>query len=394
MTASATSPDDLLRLIRVVERAKQTWQATFDAIVDPIGLVDGELRIVRGNVAYARLANADVRHINGQPCHLVLFGSASPCIDCPVGAARATSTASHSDVRQVDESGHERIFLVRAFPIASLLHNPWGESLERREDVVACQYRDVTEERLLERRLAQSEKMAAVGTLAGGVAHEINNPIGAIMAFAELGRLGSDADPSSQELFADIEEAARRCKKIVQGLLEFSRPTRLRRTLVAVTDIVDGAQLLCHHLIHRPQLDFQVHVEAGLGVMGDRTQLEQVLVNLLSNAVGAFGEPPRAGANVRLVARRDGNHVRLSVVDNGVGMSPSQLSRIFEPFYSTKPEGQGTGLGLTVSYGIVHSHGGTLEAESSPGEGSCFTVTLPFFALESRTEDSHDPTPD
>ncbi len=217
-------------------------------------------------------------------------------------------------------------------------------------------------------RLVQSEKLAGIGRLAAGVAHEINNPLAVILGYAKLLRRRSEGALADD--LGKVEEEAHRAQAIVEGLLDLSRP------IGAAPERLDLAAL-CRETVGRlgqaGRLDgVEVAVEGEAGVTGHAQKLGQVVANLVRNAAEAAGPGGRVGVALRQLA--DGG-AEVSVTDTGPGLPPEALERLFEPFYTTKP--RGTGLGLAVSLGIVQAHGGRLEAESPAGGGARFTVRLP-----------------
>ena len=225
--------------------------------------------------------------------------------------------------------------------------------------------------------VVQTEKLAALGTLAAGVAHELNNPIGVISSRVELMLLDADLHHLPPEVRADLgvlHRHAGRVARIAEGLLSFARQSPRDRSALDVNRLVEDTLLL----VEKPLTQSTITVRRVLAgrlppVWGDANALQQVLVNLLTNARDAV-----AGAGeieVRTSASPDGREVRLSVRDTGRGIRPDVLPRVFDPFFTTKAEG--TGLGLSISYGIVRDHQGRIEAASRLGEGTTFTVTLP-----------------
>jgi two-component system NtrC family sensor kinase len=226
------------------------------------------------------------------------------------------------------------------------------------------------------RRLAQAAKLASIGELAGGMAHEINTPITSILSLAthmaeDRGSWGlSTRQRSSLQLIA---RQAERVSRIVGGLLNFSRQSNLRIADVEVAEVLETAITLMQYRLDAVGIQVQRTVEPGLSVRADAGALTEVVLNLLTNAIDAM---PTGGV-IRIRACTTPEGVRLEVVDAGIGILPEQLPRIFDPFYTTKDPGRGTGLGLSVSHGIVKRHGGEIWAESTPGAGTTFVVTLP-----------------
>jgi two-component system NtrC family sensor kinase len=350
-------------------RAKRTWEATFDALVDPITIVDDKLQIVRTNVSMANTSGSDIRTISGRHCYDAFLGRTEPCDACP--AQKTFVTGEHAE-SEVSAHNSERIFRVWSHPMSTINTDDAGMRQ------VVCHYKDITEEKDLQAQLLQSEKMAAVGTLAGGVAHEINNPIGAIMAFSQL--LMQDAKEGStlHDFLGEIEESAKRCKKIVASLLNFSRPSRGERRSVNLAQVVEQSLFLLRTQFKRAQVTTTVEFGENLPlVVGDANQLQQVVMNLISNAWQALEDV--GGGTLDITANLIPDEwVDLVVRDTGPGIPERHLDKVFDPFFTTKAEGKGTGLGLSISYGIIKDHGGTIEVDSQAGVGTTFTVRLPW----------------
>lgn len=225
--------------------------------------------------------------------------------------------------------------------------------------------------------VTQAEKLAALGTLAAGVAHELNNPIGVISSRVELMLLDADAHHLPQQVRDDLgvlQRHARRVARIAQGLLSFARRSPRDRRHVNLNQIVEETFVLLEKPLTRDGVRVRHLLESRLpGVLGNPNALQQVLVNLLTNARDAVSGA--GDIEVRTTVSADGRDVRLLVRDTGPGIRPDVLSRIFDPFFTTKSEG--TGLGLSISYGIVRDHQGTIDVESRLGEGTTFTLTFP-----------------
>jgi signal transduction histidine kinase len=225
-------------------------------------------------------------------------------------------------------------------------------------------------------QLVQSEKLSAVGELAASVAHEVKNPMVGIVGFAQLGQEATDLKEIG-EYFKLIEQDAFRANKILQNLLEFSRPPEMEFEPLAPNEVVTGAMALCVH-----QLQMQgVKVDTALGeglpaIKGNSNQLRQVLLNLMLNAGQAMEASPRKHINVS-TAMTDPGFVEIRVADTGPGLAPEVKEQLFKPFFTTKRRGQGTGLGLSVSRSIVEAHRGQIRAEGAPGQGATFIIRLP-----------------
>ncbi len=237
--------------------------------------------------------------------------------------------------------------------------------------------RDVTQERVLMTELVRQERLAALGQLVGGVAHELNNPLTGISTHAQLLGEPSTTERERREYGRVIAAESARAVRIVRKLLAFVRQGDADRIPVDVNQLVRDTVELRAHFLRKQQivLELQLAPEAVF-VLGDPASLQQVLVNLLTNAEHAVvhGERPRC---IVISTTVDAHRVRCAVTDSGVGIPPDQLERIFNPFHTTKPRGLGTGLGLPISDGIVREHGGTLTVRSTVADGSTFVIDLP-----------------
>jgi PAS domain S-box-containing protein len=238
--------------------------------------------------------------------------------------------------------------------------------------------RDVTDLKRLEEQLIQAEKLAAMGQMLAGVAHELNNPLTAILGVTELLRERQGADDSTKRQLELTHRQARRAARIVQNLLEFSRPASPQKKPLDVNSLVERTLQLHEHSLRRNFIEVDFHPQPNLpGVVGDANQLIQVLLNLVTNAEQAIREVRDTG-RIQIRLGRKENHLTVTVQDDGVGIRPEALPRIFDPFYTTKRPGGGTGLGLSICMSIVREHGGNIEAESLPAGGSAFTIYLPY----------------
>jgi two-component system NtrC family sensor kinase len=241
---------------------------------------------------------------------------------------------------------------------------------------------DITARVEANRAVARAEKLAAVGRLAAGVVHEINNPLATISACAEAleSRLNEGAFDSSPEVedlreyLSLIRSEAFRCKSITNGLLDFSRTRAGEHLPVQIAEVINSAARLMTHQRRGDLIEIQIEVADELSpVSGDEGQLQQAVIALATNAIDAMPE----GGRLTLRGRNENDHVLLEISDTGVGIPQENLTKIFDPFFTTKEIGRGTGLGLAVCYGIVTEHGGRLNVQSAVGTGTTFTISLP-----------------
>ena len=270
-------------------------------------------------------------------------------------------------------------------------------SRDQDETLLGCIIFDITEKiraqedkAQLESQLIQSQKMQAIGTLAGGIAHDFNNILAAIFGYVELARFDVNGNKNAEKQLNQVLKAAQRAKELVHQILAFSRKQEQERQPLDLTPLVkESMKLLRATLPTSIEIIHHFNAKEAL-VMADATQIHQVIMNLCTNASHAM---ENGGGKLTLSLEKmeletpmeaqqmgvtPGNYVQLSVSDTGIGINRSQIKRIFEPYFTTKPKGKGTGMGLSVAHGIVESHGGIIRVESSPGKGSCFRILFPM----------------
>ena len=237
---------------------------------------------------------------------------------------------------------------------------------------------DITEWREAQERFSQAEKLAAVGTLAAGIMHEINNPLATIAACAESLELSeTEASTPLRDGLRLIQSEVRRCKGITDSLLDFSRPKSGDKTLVDVNAAIERTLFILKHHARFKKLTVALDLDRSIGavVLANEEQLVQVVMSLLINAMDAMRE--QGTVELRTRWGTDAATVLAEVVDHGEGIRGADLPKIFEPFFTTKAPGRGTGLGLSICYAIIAEHGGRIEVDSTPGEGSVFRIVLP-----------------
>jgi len=236
--------------------------------------------------------------------------------------------------------------------------------------------RDVTNEREMRLRLMETDRLAAIGELVAGVAHEVNNPLSSISAFAQLMLRDGGLTATQRESVEIIKSETVRASQVVKDLLAFARRREPLHELVDLNGVITRTLRLRGYQMSTNQISVETDLAPDLpNVAGDARQLQQVCLNLVINAVQAM--TATGGGTLRLSTRYDKGSVVMDVRDSGPGIPDATKARIFEPFFTTKDEGEGTGLGLSVSYGIVTAHGGTIEAAETSPSGTTIRVTLP-----------------
>ena len=357
-------------LVRFVEDLKRQWVETIDALIDPLMLVDHNYKIIRSNLAMVKRTNLAVTEVAGKTCYQVFAGRDSPCEGCAMRKAIKDKSSANWELK-----------------INELHYEVTSQPLKNSKDEVtgAVQiYHDRTEMKTLQDKILQQEKLASIGLLSSGIAHEINNPLGGILVFAQVLLQELDKDSPHYQDVVEIESATQRCKEIVSSLLEFARQ---RGATEEDTKSSVSAISAFKEALNFGRVTFANNIEVitqwgteDLVIFGDRNKLIQVFLNLIQNAAHAMSQ----GGTLTLLAKATTDHEDkrrygvFTVSDTGVGIPVEHIKRVFEPFFTTKEPGDGTGLGLSICYGIVKDLGGSLDVESQLNQGSTFTVTLPL----------------
>jgi C4-dicarboxylate-specific signal transduction histidine kinase len=237
----------------------------------------------------------------------------------------------------------------------------------------------------VQRQLIQAEKLATVGTLSGGVAHEINNPLTAILTNVQMLLAFADDDgvKMDKEALELIEEATQRCRTIVQKLMTYAKKPMEADKVVRIdlAEVVEKVIAFIGYQLEQDDVSILSYVEAGeYPVMGSHNELEQVVTNIILNARDAIVYSPKKKGQIRISLAKVKNHFKLEIKDDGHGISQEILPKIFDPFYTTKDVGKGLGLGLSICQSIVHKHHGQIKVASKDGQGTQFTIELPVFS--------------
>ena len=393
---------DNSRLLDTLGAAKRVWEQTFDAIPDGVIVHDDRLRVVRCNLAAAEAMGLHPSEVAGMPCAEAfarLFGERAAAYHIGAGTPRTTTSFE----LQAEDG---RRYLVAVAPLSSLEPGAWGlgpeggrgagddsdagagpegraadSGLQTSWSVIT--WSDITTLAEVQEQLARSRRLATIGQLAAGVAHEINNPLAAITTCAEATLRDLKSGEDTARLAAErqwdyyLEEIVRqalRCKEITRGLLDLSRQKRARREPVDLNRVVAQAAQIFGRRGGDQGVAVEVQTDPAVGeVATDEAMVRQVLDNLLSNALDAVG----GGGRIQVSTALEGERVRVEVEDSGPGIPPETLARIFDPFFTTKEPGRGSGLGLAISLTLAEALGGALTVESRPGKGSRFRLWLP-----------------
>ncbi|UOE99858.1 ATP-binding protein [Bdellovibrio reynosensis] len=334
------------------------WEKTFDNMRDPIAIVDLEYNVVRAN----RKFNDKFIH---EKCYQSFAHKKAQCEGCPVPQALKEGKPAAGQI-QVDG----RVYQVQSYPL--LL----DEGV--RPTNVVNQYVDITQSRELYLRMLQSEKMGAIGMLAGNIAHELNNPLTGLRALAQVLLQEAPQDGNLHSDLIEIEKATARSQRIIKNLLDFSKGEDQPSEFISVDEVIERTLPMLKSALrtHRLEVDLQT---LNITVSVDSHLLQQVVFNLINNACQAMKDPGR----LRVTTRLDGGKVLVDIEDTGPGIPADIQRRIFEPFFTTKKEGHGTGLGLSMSKSIIEKFGGTIQFRNVEPHGTCFTIVLPHKSPES-----------
>ena len=243
--------------------------------------------------------------------------------------------------------------------------------------------KDINEKKQMEQQIAQADKLAALGELSAGVAHEINNPLGIILGYTQL---MLKEESGFEEDLRTIEKHVKNCKEVVSNLLSFSRKGSGEMEHVDIHNMLDGVVnfLGSHSDFRKVKIQLSLWENGSLWVKGNAQELTQVVLNLMINACHAIKDNP--DGFIELITQKENTHILIHVKDNGTGIAKQHKPKIFDPFFTTKPVGQGTGLGLSVGYGIIRHHQGEIMAANRKSRGAKFTIRLPLVNPNSNEE--------
>jgi two-component system NtrC family sensor kinase len=346
-------------------------QAIIDGIPHPIYTISDKWQVMAVNQAKVASLDLPMQTLAGQKCYQLFFGRLSPCEHCYAATSLMEREAKRWSLRLVDEVHRVREWDINAYPIP-------GATSSLTQAVVVWQ--DRTEERQLENSLMQAGKLAAIGQLAAGVAHEINNPLTAITANAQMLQMSISQGSEHYESVDLIVRAGDRAAKVIRGLLDFARQTQYEFEPSDLNDSILEALSLVSYQFTSAHIDVHPYLADELPkIDASWEHLQSVWLNLFINARDALQDIPgsrRIDINTQL--EPDDDFVLVTISDNGQGMTEAELERVFEPFFTTKAPGSGTGLGLATCHRIVEQHGGQIEVVSQPNKGASFFIRLPL----------------
>ncbi len=372
-------------------RAKAEWERTFDSVPDLVCIVDTSHRIVRVNRAMVQRFGISQEQCVGMPCFEVIHKTDQPPEFCPLALLLADGQ-EHSV--EVHEHWLDSDLVIKVSP----LFDDNGVLIGAVHSA-----RDVTGQRALERQINQSQKMEALGALAGGIAHDFNNILAIIMGYTDIALFDLPQHSPAYAALHNVQKASSRAKDLVTQILAFSRKSERERKPIELKLVVDEALKLLRASIPAT-IEIRAHLVSDGIIAADPTEIQQVVMNLCANASHAMRDKGgllnvsldsvyiASDHGLELRGLRPGPHLRLTVSDTGHGIGPELIERIFEPYFTTKVHGEGSGMGLAVVHGIIKSLGGTVEVCSTQGQGSTFQIFFPMLEMEIQKTDKAFPT--
>jgi len=362
-----------------LQRAKEEWERTFESISDILTILDREFHIIMANKAACDFLGKSHEEIQGKFCYELFHDSPVPCLGCPT-IKTLEDNKNHTTEMICVRQQLKKNLLLSSSPIFD----------DERECIgIVYSAKDITKTKELENRLRQAQKMGGIGTLAGGIAHDFNNILTPILGYSEMLMESLPAGSREKANQEQVIKAANRAKELVKQILTFSRQTEQERKPVQIHLIIKEALKLLRSSLPA-SIEMKQNVLADCcPVLADPTQIHQVLMNLCTNSYHAIGDtggiltvslseveisPEDYFENLSL---QTGKYIKLAVSDTGHGIDKDLVEKIFDPYFTTKEKGEGTGLGLSVVHGIVKSHHGQITVYSEPGQGTEFHVYLP-----------------
>ena len=347
------------------EQAAQEWRTTFDSITDLISIRDKDNRIIRVNKAMADMLKTTPKELIGKFCHEVMHGDKEPPVNCPHLLALKNGKSSSLEIFNCNLGIH---FQESASPI-------FNEKGEITGSVIVA--RDVTKQKRMEEQLIMTDRLASIGELSSGIAHELNNPLTSVIGFSQLLMEGEVPEDIKKDLGIVYSEA-QRAAAIVKNLLTFARKHAPVKQLSQVNTVIEDVLRLRAYEEKVNNIEVESRLAPNLPeTMIDHFQMQQVFLNIVVNAEFAMQEAHQRGKLIIITERSDGI-IRITFTDDGPGISQENLKHIFDPFFTTKDVGKGTGLGLSICHGIVTEHGGKIYARSKEGMGASFIIELPI----------------
>jgi two-component system NtrC family sensor kinase len=358
-------------LFEEISREKREWEKTFDAITDMVWIEDGGQRVIRANQALLAKTGLTSVDVPGKKCGDLLDRIGISSNECLCSDTVRDERASFRELR----GSGGAIFNFWAYPLMDE---------EGKLYAIVHYLKDVTAQKRLEQQLIRSDKLASLGTLVAGIAHEINNPLGIIAGYSEAliersrekSLLNLQAFEDFPEYLDTIHKEIFRCKDILRSLLDFARPSCGTFREIDINELIKEVLLLVNHRATRLRHNITFGLNRDLPkISADPGSLRQLFMNVIINSI--YYTPEKGSIVISSAFDEDTDMIMVSVKDSGKGIAPEIIGKVFDPFFTTKPVGEGTGLGLAICHKIVEEHGGSIDVESDNGNGATFIIRLP-----------------
>jgi PAS domain S-box-containing protein len=348
-----------------LKQAAQEWRTTFDSITDLISIHDNDNRIIRVNKAVADMLKTTPQELIGKFCHDVMRGDHECPANCPQLLALRTGKPSSLEIFNPNLGLH---FQESASPL-------FNEKGEITGTVLVA--RDVSQQKRMEEQLILTDRLASIGELSSGIAHELNNPLTSVIGFSQL-LMEGDVPENMKEDLSTVYSEAQRAAVIVKNLLTFARKHAPFKQLTQVNAVIEDVLRLRAYEQKVNNIEIENRLASNLPeIMIDHFQMQQVFLNIIVNAEFAMMESHHRG-KLTITTKKSDSFIKIAITDDGPGIAKENLKHIFDPFFTTKEVGKGTGLGLSICHGIVTEHGGQIYARSEKGQGATFVVELPL----------------
>jgi PAS domain S-box-containing protein len=344
--------------------AAAEWRGTFDSITDAISIHNRDFRIQRANKAFADIFNKKPSQIIGKHCYELHSGE-KPILNCPHKQTLATGQPAEAEFYE--------------FHLGKYLHESTSPIFDKKGEVIGTVHmtRDITAQKQQNEQLMMADRLASIGELAAGTAHELNNPLTSVIGFSQL-VMEKDIPDEIREDMQLIHNEAQRAANVTKNLLTFARKRAPSKQLNQINNIIEDVLKLRAHEHELNSIEVKKRLAPDLPeIMVDYFQMQQVFLNIIINAEYFMTEAHKGGT-LTIATKKQNGKVRISITDDGPGIPPENLSRIFDPFFTTKSAGKGTGLGLSICHGIVSEHSGQIYAKNQPGKGATILIELPI----------------
>ncbi len=351
-----------LAMTRQLQLSQQRLMSLFNGITDLICVLSTDYKLLMGNKRYLEFTSNTNKSINNKKCYEALFNRNEPCSMCP-----ALKTYESGDAHFIEMLHDNRIYHIWTFPM---------QSHDGRPEYIVEYAKDVTEDKEMERQLIKAEKLASIGLLSSGIAHELRNPLNIIeTARYSIAASLNPLSPDINQKLSVIKSNVKRASGIIDNLLQFSRNSDVPKEQIDLAALIKSTVSLLYKEMSRLNIQALLAISETPRVYLNLDSLKQVFLNIIQNAIHAM--PDGGQLRIKTLTSPDNSRVFVEFMDNGAGISSENLTHIFTPFFTTKAPNEGTGLGLYLSYTLLKREGGDIKVESTLGKGSTFRVQLP-----------------